>query len=70
MDQLFIKNFSSVIKPIIYKNHLFSITKNNLLIATDLKNYEIVYSYNINKKIADFLNLKKHKTDFKKFHDN
>ena len=68
MDQLFIKNFSSKLKPLIYKDHLFSITKNNLLIATDLNSGEIVYSYNINKKIADFLNLKKHKTvDFKNF---
>ena len=62
------KNFSSKLKPLIYKDHLFSITKNNLLIATDLNSGEIVYSYNINKKIADFLNLKKHKTvDFKNF---
>ena len=40
-------------------NNLFLITKNNLLTATDLDNGNIIYSYDINEKIAEFLNTKK-----------
>jgi len=39
------------------------ITKNNFLICLSLKNKEIVYSYDINQKIAEFLNLKKKKVE-------
>ena len=51
----FRKNFSISIKPIILKHYLFLITKNNFLIAFNLNNNEIIYSYNINKKIDNFL---------------
>ena len=53
------QNFSSVIKPIITKKYLFLITKKNLLIAFDLENYQIIYSYDLNEKIAKYLNIKK-----------
>jgi len=62
---LFKVNFVSLIKPIISNNHLFSVTKNNLLICFDLEERKVVYSYNINEKISEFLNIKKRKVVFK-----
>ena len=53
------KNFSSRIKPVLMKNYLFLVTKNNLLISLDIRNGEIIYSYDINQKISEFLNIKK-----------
>ena len=44
-------NFSSLVRPIINNQYAFFITKNDLLIAVDLKNKKIIYSYNINNKI-------------------
>ncbi len=58
-------NFSSIIKPIIVKNYLFIITKNNLLISFDLNKGDLIYSYNINDKVAEFLNIKKKNVNFK-----
>ena len=58
------KNFSSAIKPILTENYLFLITKNNLLVSLDLKNYEIIYSYDLNVKIAEYLNVKKKTAEF------
>ena len=55
----FKKNFGSQIKPVIINDHLFSITENNLLISLNLTTGKILYSYNINQKIADYLNSKK-----------
>ena len=43
------------------------ITKNNFLICLNLKNKRIVYSYDINQKIAEFLNLKKKKLEPQSF---
>ena len=43
-------NFSSLIRPIINNQYAFLITTNDLLIAIDLKNNKILYSYNINEK--------------------
>ena len=65
---VFKKNFKSIIKPIIISNYLFSITNNNLLVATNLNNGQIIYSYNINQIIADYLNIKKKKVEFKSFY--
>ena len=59
------KNFKSVIKPLISSNHLFIITKNDLLICINLINGETIYSYDINQKIADQLKTKKRKVSFK-----
>ena len=58
------ENFSSTIKPILTKKYLFLITKNNLLISVDLKNFEIIYSYDLNEKIAKYLNIKKRSAEF------
>tara|TARA_Y100000591_G_C21820715_1_gene693449 strand:+ start:143 stop:1465 length:1323 start_codon:yes stop_codon:yes gene_type:complete len=58
-------NFSSAVKPILTKKYLFLITKNNLLISVDLKNYEIIYSYDLNEKIAKYLKIKKKSAEFK-----
>ena len=57
-------NFSSLIRPIINNQYAFLITTNDLLIAIDLKNNKILYSYNINEKISEFLNLKKRNVPF------
>ena len=59
------KNFTSLIKPLIVNDCLFLITKNNLLISMNLKNGDIIYSYDINKKIAEFLKIKKKKVALK-----
>ena len=48
----------------IYNDVLFLISKNDLLISLNLITGEILYSYNINQLIADFLNLKKKKVQF------
>lgn len=53
---LFKKNFSSKIKPIIHNNYYFCITKNNYLLAMNIKNGEIIYSLRlkdeVNKKFS------------------
>ncbi len=59
------KNFASKIKPIIINDYLFSVSNTNLLIATELKNGKIIYSYDIDKKIANYLDTKKRKSDIK-----
>ena len=53
------KKFSSKIKPLIINDHFFTITKNNLLVSMEVSTGKIIYSYNINEKIAKFLNSKK-----------
>ena len=63
---LYKKNFSSFVKPIIINNYLFLISKNDLLICLNLNNGEIIYSYDINEKISNFLNTKKKKVNLKK----
>jgi len=55
---LYKKNFSSYIKPIINNDYVFFITSNNFLISMNLDNGKIIYSYDVNKKISDFLNIK------------
>ncbi len=62
---LFKKNFSSEIKPLLINNYLFIVTKNNLLICMDLNEGKIIYSYDINQKIAEFLKIKKKGVEFK-----
>ena len=59
------KNFTSVIKPLIVDKYVFFITKNNLLISLNIDDGELLYSYNINKKISDFLKTKQKKVSFK-----
>ena len=59
-------NFSSALKPIINDNHILLITKNNLILAIDLKTNKIIYSYNVIQKVSNFLNSKKKKSIFMK----
>ena len=61
------KNFSSNIRPIILDNYIFFITKNNLLISMDLDENKILYSYNVDQLIANFLDTKKKQVKFKSF---
>tara|TARA_B100000886_G_scaffold135357_1_gene91336 strand:- start:27977 stop:29302 length:1326 start_codon:yes stop_codon:yes gene_type:complete len=51
-------NIVSKVKPLIIKNHLFLVSSNNLLICINIETSEIVYSLNIDKKIAEFLKIK------------
>ena len=60
-------NFSSVVRPIINNNYLFIINKNNYLIAYDLIEKKILYSYNIDNQIAEKLKIKKEKISLKDF---
>ena len=60
------KNFSYKINPILLKNYLFLITKNDLLISMDINSGKIIYSYNINQKISEYLNIKEKRVKFKK----
>ncbi len=55
------KNFSSIIQPIIYGEYIFFVTDNDLLISMSLNDGKILYSYNINQLVADYLNTKKKK---------
>ena len=59
------KNFSSNFKPIILNNYLITVTKNDLLITMNINNGNIIYSYDINQKIANFIDTKKKKVEFK-----
>ena len=40
---------------------------NNFLIASDINTGKIIFSYNINQKISDFLNIKRKSVDIKNF---
>ena len=60
------KNFTSIIKPIATDNYVFLITRKNLLVCIDLKKGDIIFSYDINEKIANFLDTKKKDVTVKK----
>ncbi len=62
---IFRTNFISSIKPLLINDHLVLVSKNNLLISFDLKKGDIIYSYDINKKISEFLSIKKKQVQFK-----
>ena len=64
---LYKKNFSSELRPIILNKYFFTITKNNFLISMNINNGKIIYSYDLNLKIAEFLNIKKKDADIKNF---
>ena len=51
-------NIISKTKPLIIGNNLFLLSSNNLFISIDLETSEIIYSFKINKKMAEFLNIK------------
>jgi len=56
-------NVSSLVTPIISKNLIYFITNNNLLVCMNLLDGKIIYSINIDKKIANFLDSKEKKVD-------
>ena len=60
---IFKKNYTSILKPLVLNNVLYTVD-NNFLIATELKTGKILFSYNINKKISDFLNIKRKQVDY------
>ena len=53
---------SSQISPIINKDYIFIVSNNNLLISVQISTGKIIYSYEINKLISDYLNSKKRKS--------
>ena len=53
------------LKPIISNNYSFLVSKNNLLITIDLRTGKILYSYNINQQIAEFLDIEKKRVEYK-----
>ena len=59
------KNFSSYIKPVIFNDYIFLITKKNYLISLDLNKGDIIYAYDLNQKISEFLDIKKKNAYFK-----
>ena len=59
------KNFSTLLRPVINNKYIFLVTKNNLLIALDLKNGNIIYSYDISQKVADYIGTKKKSLNIK-----
>ena len=58
-------NFSSLFKPIVNNNNVYLISKDNLLICFNLRNGKILYSYNIDEMISNFLKIKKKKSELK-----
>ena len=60
-------SFSTLMKPIINKNYVFLITKNNFLILLDLNTNKILYSSDIDNQISNFLDIKKKKSAIKSF---
>ncbi len=62
---IFKKNFFSSIKPLVVNDYIFLITNNDLIIAMDLIDGKIIYSYDLNSMISEFLNSKKKKAKFR-----
>ena len=60
-------NFSSNMKPIMHNDYVFFITKKNLILALDIKQNKIIYSYKLNKIVADYFDTKKKKLLLSKF---
>ena len=56
---------SSQISPIINNDYIFVISRNNLLISLQISTGKILYSYNINQLISDYLRSKKKKVQIK-----
>ncbi len=50
---------NSEISPIVYSNYIFAVSKNNLLVALETNSGNIIYSFKIDQKIAQFLNTNK-----------
>ena len=58
-------NISSFIKPIIIGEYLFIINKNDLLISFNLNDGKIIYSFDLNENLANFLQSKKKQVKIK-----
>ena len=58
-------NFSSFLKPVIYKNHVIILTKNNFLVAINLSTNEIIYSYDISEQILKLIQKENKQNIFK-----
>ena len=58
------KNFTSFLKPLVVGDILYTVS-NNLLIATAYETGKIIFSYDINQKIAEYLSTKKRKVELK-----
>tara|TARA_B100000575_G_C23142154_1_gene665038 strand:- start:3462 stop:4787 length:1326 start_codon:yes stop_codon:yes gene_type:complete len=54
----FKKSITSIVKPIISGDNLFIITKDNLLVCIDLNTKKMIYSIDIKREIASFLETK------------
>jgi outer membrane protein assembly factor BamB len=52
------KPITSILKPAISGEHIFLVTKDNLLVCMNLKSGKIIYSINISQEIGVFLNTK------------
>ena len=61
------KKFSSSLRPLIYNDYVFLFTKNNFLIVMKLSDGEIIYSYDIPKRLAEFIGEKEDLLDIKSF---
>jgi len=57
------KNFSLITRPVVSNDFIFLITKNNLLISIHIKDGNIIYSNNIDKKITEYIGSKKEKAN-------
>ena len=56
-------------KLLLSKNYIVVLlTRNNFLISMELQTGKILYSYDLNEKIAAYLNSKKKKAEFKSFY--
>ena len=61
------KNFSNIVRPIIYNNYVFYLTKNNFLICMSIEDGKLIYSYQLDQIVANFLNSSKKKIIIKSF---
>ena len=61
------ENFYSSFRPIINNNYVFLITNNNFLISLNLADGNVIYSYDIAKKISEFTKTKKKEIRIKNY---
>ena len=59
------KNYPSLFKPLISNDYYFLITKNNFLVTLKPNSDDIIYSFEISQKVADFVGSKKKKLEIK-----
>lgn len=63
-SSIFKKNFTSILKPLIFDNVMYAID-NNYLIAMEVEKGQILFSYDINQKISEYLKIEKRKAKIK-----